>query len=101
MEKVHLEATTDFARIKECDALIICVPTPLDKYRKPDMSHIDAACIAIGENIKPRTFVSLESTTFPTTTEDFMLPIIEKESGLKHGEEFWLAYSPEHIDPGN
>jgi UDP-N-acetyl-D-glucosamine dehydrogenase len=77
------------------------VPTPLDKFRKPDMSYIESACIAIGQNMKPGTFISLESTTYPTTTEDFMLPIIERESGLKHGEHFWLAYSPERVDPGN
>ena len=87
--------------MKECDALIVCVPTPLDKFRKPDMSYIESSCEAIGQNMKPGTFVSLESTTYPTTTEDLMLPIIEKESGLKHGVDFWLAYSPERVDPGN
>ncbi len=101
VDKVTLKATTDFTRMKECDALIICVPTPLDKFRKPDMSYIEASCIAIGQNMKPATFISLESTTYPTTTEDFMLPIIERESGLKHGDDFWLAYSPERVDPGN
>lgn len=98
---VKLEATSDFTRIKECDALLICVPTPLDRFKKPDMSYIEASCIAIGKYMKAGTFISLESTTYPTTTEDFMLPIIEKESGLKHGEDFWLAYSPERVDPGN
>jgi len=101
IDNIKLGATTDFSRIKECDALLICVPTPLDKFRKPDMSYIESACIAIGQNMKSRTFISLESTTYPTTTEDFMLPIIERESGFKHGEDFWLAYSPERIDPGN
>ena len=101
IDRVTLEATSDFTKIKNCDALIICVPTPLDKFRKPDMSFIESACQAIGQNMKPGTFISLESTTYPTTTEDFMLPIIEKESGLKHGEDFWLAYSPERVDPGN
>lgn len=101
VENITFCATIDFARIKECDALLICVPTPLDKFRKPDMNYIEAACIAIGQNMKPGTFISLESTTYPTTTEDFMLPIIEKESGLKSGEDFWLAYSPERVDPGN
>lgn len=127
--KVTLEATTDFTRMKECDALIICVPTPLDKFRKPDMSYIESACMAIGSYMKPGTFVSLESTTYPTTTEDFMLPIIEETSkqnlnnkqvqefvpltegdersggghdnAFKHGTHFWLAYSPERVDPGN
>lgn len=101
IDKITLTATTDFTRIKECDALLICVPTPLDKFRKPDMHYIEDACIEIGQNMKPGTFISLESTTYPTTTEDFMLPIIEKESGLKLGTDFWLAYSPERVDPGN
>ncbi len=101
VDKVTLEATTDFSRMKVCDALIICVPTPLDKFRKPDMSYIESACTDIGRNMKAGTFISLESTTYPTTTENFMLPIIESESGLKQGEDFWLAYSPERVDPGN
>lgn len=101
VDKVRLTATTDFSRIGECDALLICVPTPLDVFRKPDMSYIESACIDIGRFMKPGTFISLESTTYPTTTEDFMLPIIERESGLKHGVDFWLAYSPERVDPGN
>lgn len=107
--KVTLEATTDFTRMKECDALIICVPTPLDKFRKPDMSYIEAACTDIGRYMKPGTFISLESTTYPTTTEDFMLPIITEKINTnpnfknltdKRGS-FWLAYSPERVDPGN
>jgi UDP-N-acetyl-D-glucosamine dehydrogenase len=101
VKNITLCATTDFTRIKECDALLICVPTPLDKFRKPDMSYIESACMDIGQHMKPGTFISLESTTYPTTTEDFMLPIIIRESGLQHGEDFWLAYSPERVDPGN
>ena len=101
VDNTKLCATTDFTRIKECDALLICVPTPLDKFRKPDMSYIESACLSIGQNMKFGTFISLESTTYPTTTEEFMLPIIERESGLKHGEDFWMAYSPERVDPGN
>ncbi|MBW8330525.1 MAG: nucleotide sugar dehydrogenase [Prolixibacteraceae bacterium] len=101
VDNIKLVATTDFTRIKECDALLICVPTPLDKFRKPDMSYIESACMAIGQNMKPGTFISLESTTYPTTTEDLMLPIIEKESGLESEVDFWLAYSPERVDPGN
>jgi len=96
-----LSATTDFSRIRECDAVIICVPTPLDKFKKPDMSYIESSCIDIGRNMKPGTFVSLESTTYPTTTEDLMKPLIEKESGLKEGADFWLCFSPERVDPGN
>jgi len=96
-----LSATTDFSRIRECDAAIICVPTPLDKFKKPDMSFIEASCADIGRNMKSGTFVSLESTTYPTTTEDFMKPILERESGMKEGSEFWLCFSPERVDPGN
>lgn len=98
---IKLSATIDFTKLKECDALLICVPTPLDKFKKPDMSYIESTCIEIGKNIKKGTFICLESTTYPTTTEDFMLPIIEKESGYKHDKDFWLAYSPERVDPGN
>ncbi len=101
VENVTFHATTDFSEMNTCDALLICVPTPLDHFKKPDMSYIQAACEEIGRNMKPGTFISLESTTYPTTTEDFMLPIIERESGLKHGDDFWLAYSPERVDPGN
>ena len=96
-----LSATTDFSRIKECDAVIICVPTPLDHFKKPDMKFIEQSCIDIGKYMKSGTFISLESTTYPTTTEDFIRPIIEKESGLEEGKDFWLCFSPERVDPGN
>lgn len=101
IQEKMLSATTDFSRISECEAIIICVPTPLDKFKKPDMSYIEGACIDIGRNMKKGTFISLESTTYPTTTEDFMRPIIERESGMKEGEDFWLCFSPERVDPGN
>ena len=101
VDNVTFHATSDFSQMKECDALLICVPTPLDRFKKPDMSFIQSACDEIGRYMKPGTFISLESTTYPTTTEDFMLPIIERGSGMKHGEDFWLAYSPERVDPGN
>ncbi len=115
VDKLKLEATTDASRMKECDALIIAVPTPLDKFRKPDMSYIESACKEIGLNMKPGTFISLESTTYPTTTEDFMLPLIKEYSkqnplnpslitdvtAFAEGTDFWLAYSPERVDPGN
>ena len=101
IDKLKLSATTDFTRIAECDALIICVPTPLDKFRKPDMSYIESASTAIGKYMKPGSFICLESTTYPTTTEDFILPILNKHSNLVQGEDFWLAYSPERVDPGN
>ncbi|WP_297094244.1 nucleotide sugar dehydrogenase [uncultured Draconibacterium sp.] len=100
-ESGYLKATSDFSELKNCDAILICVPTPLDRYKKPDMSYIEAACTEIGKNMKKGTFISLESTTYPTTTEDFMLPIIQRESGLTEGDDFWLAFSPERVDPGN
>jgi len=96
-----LKATSDFTRLKCCEAIIICVPTPLDQFKKPDTSYIGSACLEIGRSMNPGTFICLESTTYPTTTENFMLPIIEKESGLKQGIDFWLAFSPERVDPGN
>ena len=77
------------------------MPTPLDHFKKPDMKFIEQSCLDIGKNMKVGTFISLESTTYPTTTEDFMKPIIEKESGLKEGKDFWLCFSPERVDPGN
>jgi len=101
LTKETLLATNDFAKLSDCEAILICVPTPLDPFHKPDMSFIEAACMAIGKNMKPGSFVCLESTTYPTTTEHFVLPILERESGLKHGSDFWLAFSPERVDPGN
>ena len=101
VRKGTLSATTDASRIRECDALIICVPTPLDHFKKPDMSFIESACIDIGRNMKKGVFISLESTTYPTTTEDIVKPIVERESGFKEGEDFWLCFSPERVDPGN
>lgn len=101
VQKGMLAATTDFSRIRECDAVIICVPTPLDKFKKPDMRFIENACTDIGKHMKKGVFISLESTTYPTTTENVMRPIIEKHSGLKHGVDFWLCFSPERVDPGN
>ena len=95
-----LNATADFTKIKECDAILICVPTPLDEFKKPDMRFIEQSCVDIGKNMKPGTFICLESTTYPTTTEDFIKPIIERESGLREGHDFWLCYSPERVDPG-
>lgn len=97
----YLSASNDFSGLRECDAIFVCVPTPLDEFRKPNMSFIKTACEKVGKYITPGVFVSLESTTYPTTTEEFVLPLIEKESGLTGGTDFWLAYSPERVDPGN
>ena len=100
-ETKKLSATTDFSRVRECDAILICVPTPLDKFKKPDMSFIEQSCIDIGKNMKIGTFISLESTTYPTTTENFMRLILEQESGMQACRDFWLCFSPERVDPGN
>jgi len=94
-------ATTDFSRLSECDAIIICVPTPLDKFKKPDMRFIETSCRDIGTYMRKGVFISLESTTYPTTTENLMKPIIEEASGMVCGKDFWLAFSPERVDPGN
>ena len=101
VESGVFSATTDISLMRECDALLICVPTPLDEFREPDMRYIRSACEEIGRNMKNGTLVVLESTTYPTTTEKFMLPILERESKMKEDEGFWLCYSPERVDPGN
>lgn len=98
--KTGFEATTDFARVNECDALILCVPTPLNKYREPDLSYVIATTNSLKVHLRPGQVVSLESTTYPGTTEEEILPRVE-ESGLKVGEDIFLVYSPEREDPGN
>jgi UDP-N-acetyl-D-glucosamine dehydrogenase len=93
------EPTTDFSRLKECDALIICVPTPLTKNRDPDMSYVQNTAATIGKHLRRGQLVVLESTTYPGTTREIVLPELLK-SGLKPGRDFLLAYSPEREDPG-
>lgn len=94
------EATTDFSRASECDALILCVPTPLNKYREPDMSFVINTADAIKPYLRAGQIVSLESTTYPGTTEEELLPRVQ-EGGLVVGEDIFLVYSPEREDPGN
>ncbi|UCJ15183.1 UDP-N-acetyl-D-glucosamine 6-dehydrogenase [Pseudomonas sp. MM211] len=94
------EATTDFSRVGECDALILCVPTPLNKYREPDMSYVISTTDSLKPYLRPGQIVSLESTTYPGTTEEELLPRVQ-EGGLKVGENIFLVYSPEREDPGN
>ena len=93
-------ATTNFTKINAMDCLIICVPTPLEIHEQPDMSYVKSASNLISKNIKKGQLIVLESTTYPGTTKELVKPILEK-SGLKAGEEFFLAYSPEREDPGN
>jgi UDP-N-acetyl-D-glucosamine dehydrogenase len=96
----RLKATTDFSVISELDTVNICVPTPLRKTKDPDMSYIDAACREIAQYLHPGMLIVLESTTYPGTTDEFVLPMLER-SGLKVGEDFFLCFSPERVDPGN
>jgi len=95
-----LKATTDFSVIRDLDTVNICVPTPLRKTKDPDMSYIVAACEEIARYFHPGMLVILESTTYPGTTDELVLPMLEK-SGLKVGKDFFLCFSPERVDPGN
>ncbi len=96
----HLRATTDFSVIRDLDTVNICVPTPLRKTKDPDMSYIVSACGEIARFFHPGMLVILESTTYPGTTDELVLPMLEK-SGLKVGKDFFLCFSPERVDPGN
>jgi UDP-N-acetyl-D-glucosamine dehydrogenase len=107
----RLDATTDFTKIREMDAVLICVPTPLDERREPDLSYVEQTALSISPNLQRTQLIVLESTTYPGTTEELVLPILER-SGLKcpitRGPEseniatdFFLAFSPEREDPGN
>ena len=96
----HLTATSDFGALKRVDAVNVCVPTPLSKQRDPDMSFVVAAAEQVARHIKPGLLVILESTTYPGTTDELILPLLQK-SGLKVGRDFFLAFSPERVDPGN
>lgn len=96
-----LRATADFDFVKEVDFIAICVPTPLDAHQQPDISYVKASAEAIGKHMKKGVIVVLESTTYPGSTEELVRPILEQESGLKCGEDFYLGFSPERVDPGN
>jgi UDP-N-acetyl-D-glucosamine dehydrogenase len=107
----HFSATTDFEKLKDCDGIIICVPTPLDERREPDLSYVEQTALSIQPHLQKGQLVVLESTTYPGTTEELVLPILEK-SGLRCpiavGQQnenipcdFYLAFSPEREDPGN
>ena len=100
MKAAGFEATDRFERLGEADAIIICVPTPLTEARDPDLGYVVASARAIAETLRPGQLVVLESTTYPGTTRDVVLPILEA-GGLKVGADFFLAFSPEREDPGN
>ncbi len=97
----RVDATNDFERLQEADAVLLCVPTPLNEHREPDMQYVEKTCMTVGQHLRKGQLVILESTTYPGTTEELIIPILESESGLKVGEDFYVAYSPEREDPGN
>ena len=101
VEEGMLKATTDFSFVKDVDFIAICVPTPLDSHQEPDISYVKASTEAISKYLTKGTMVVLESTTYPGTTEELIKPILEEGSGLKCGEDFYLGFSPERVDPGN
>ena len=100
VEDGRIAATTDTSRLAECDAIAICVPTPLNKIKDPDLSYVVAAGEAIAAQLRPGQLVILESTTYPGTTDDVLVPILE-DAGLTVGEDVFLCFSPERVDPGN
>ena len=97
----HLKAYTDFTRIGDADVVIICVPTPLTKNLTPDLSYVENVSRNIAQHLRPGQLISLESTTYPGTTDELIKPILEASGEFKQGEDFFLAYSPERVDPGN
>jgi UDP-N-acetyl-D-glucosamine dehydrogenase len=96
----RFDATADFGRLSECDIIIICVPTPLSRHREPDLGFVEATVRAIRSTLRPGQTVVLESTTYPGTTNDLVIPILE-ESGLVCAQDFFVGFSPEREDPGN
>ncbi len=101
VEAGRLGSTSKFERAATCDALLLCVPTPLDAHREPDMRFVRATARSIAPHLRQGQLVVLESTTWPGTTEELLRPLLEEGSGLRAGEDFFLAYSPEREDPGN
>ncbi len=97
----HFTPTTDYRRVNECDALLICVPTPLNKNREPDMTYIEGTARAIAPHLRAGQLIVLESTTYPGTTDELLRDILEADSKLQAGQDFFLAFSPEREDPGN
>lgn len=96
-----LRATSDFSFLADIDFIAICVPTPLDIYQQPDISYVRSSCVSIASYLRKGVIVVLESTTYPGTTEELIRPILESGSKLKCGEDFYLGFSPERVDPGN
>ena len=100
MLSIGFEPTNNFARLSECDCVLICVPTPLTGHREPDMTYVENSCKVISQNLRKGQLIVLESTTYPGTTEEVVRPTLES-SGLQAGKDFFVGYSPEREDPGN
>lgn len=101
VEKGLLKATSNFEEVASCNFIAVAVPTPLDEYQIPDISYVKKSTEDIAKHLKKGTIVVLESTTYPGTTEELIAPLLEEGSGLKCGEDFYVAFSPERVDPGN
>lgn len=101
VESGKLKAFTGFETISSVDTIVICVPTPLTKNLTPNLSYVESVTKEVAHRLKPGQLITLESTTYPGTTDELMKPILEEISGLKQGEDFFLAHSPERVDPGN
>lgn len=101
VKRGKLRATSNFEDVASLDFIAIAVPTPLDLYQQPDISYVKKSTEDVSKHLKKGSIVVLESTTYPGTTEELMKPILEEGSGLKCGEDFFLAFSPERVDPGN
>ncbi len=95
------DVTADFQQAQDCDALLICVPTPLTRHREPDLKYVEGTAHQLGPHLRRGQLIALESTTYPGTTEEILIPILEAESGLQAGKDFFVAYSPEREDPNN
>src|SRR5262249_34408831 len=100
MRERHFEATADFTRLDKPDVVVVCVPTPLTEAREPDLTAVVNSARAVAARLRPGQLIVLESTTYPGTTRQVVQPILE-ETGLRAGEDFFLAFSPEREDPGN
>jgi UDP-N-acetyl-D-glucosamine dehydrogenase len=101
VESGAIAATTDYAVVRDSDAILLAVPTPLSRQREPDLSYIESAACSIAPHLRGGHVVVLESTTYPGTTREILLPLLEEGSGLKAGADFHVAFSPERVDPGN
>ena len=100
VEDGRVSATTDYDELRDADAIVVALPTPLSRQREPDLRILNAASAEIARRLRPGQLVVLESTTYPGTTREQVLPVLEAGSGLKAGRDFHLAFSPERVDPG-